>query len=374
MSPGIAKSLQGASRRLPSGRLGSLPYDPRLQVYNLHQGNFAKWRKALAKARAGTASARLNVGVNSIDFGQFATPTAYQGGYVARLRSLLNTEFAATPGTGVSWCWATYRTDDTRVTYTNATQTAGFGPHQNSAVAISSGSSITFAPGIACDGFTVYYIGQSVTGKSFTMQIDSGAALTVNTQGFGANTATSASITGASGTHTLSITGVVGPCYIVGFEATMSTAFGIITTAVGYPGSKVSSYNLAATDASASGYQFMTNLAPNLTVIHAGENEYLSSQVITTYNTDLATAITRAKATGDVLLVTSVPNQTTTGSQASYDQMMWTVAEAQDVPVWDLAARWGTRAADTGIYYDSTHPNNAGYYDMAYGLYRVLMS
>lgn len=377
--PGAGSSSGGAAIAFPANRTGAKRYEPKAALYNLHSGNTAKWRKALAKARAGVKTARINNVGDSITFGQYATPGGFSAGHPARLRKMLDTRLGVAAGTGVIWPYGgTYKTDDTRVTYTSAVDVSGYGPFGKSCVSLTGAASISFAA-TGIDTFKVYYISQSGTGKTMGLAVDGGAVTNVNTGGGASNTAAVATISaGTAGSHTLTITAVASTIYIVGFEGVLSGNTGVITTACGYPG--YSAYQLLTVpgDASPTSYQYLFNtLAPDLTIFGFGVNEYLGTRTPAQFLSDMQTLIPLAQATGDVLLLTTVPNQSLTvlgNSQYAYDQQLWTLADTMDVPVLDLSARWGTYAADTGVYANGTHPNNAGYFDIGSAEFDAVVS
>lgn len=366
-----AGSSSGAASAYPAARpvTSTKRYDPRTGLYNAHGGNMAKWRKALAKARAGVKSARLGVNGDSIVFGQYGTPAAFQAGWPARLRKMFDDRLGVRAGTGVHWCFQSYRSDDTRVVYTGATDVSGYGPFAKSCVSLQGANSITFGP-VDCDSFTVYYLSQSGTGKTMGLSIDGGAVQNVNTGGGAGNAPATATITAASyGAHTLTITAVASIVYVVGFEGIVAGGKGVNVTGCGYPGLAAANFITSAGDATPTTHQFpLVHAAPDLTMIAFGANEWLGDQAVATFLANLQTAVGLVPVTSDVMLVTSVPNNKTTGptgTQAAYDNQMWALADTLDIPVLDLSARWGTRAADPSIYFDNTHPNNVGYYDIA---------
>lgn len=377
-SPGtwVDSSNQG----LPSGRTGIKPYSPEVQLYNWHSGNTRKWRTALALAKQGTASAVLNCDGDSITWGQYAT-TPWSDGWVGRLRSKIDTAMGVSGGTGVSWMWATYRTSDPRLTFTGTwTDVAGFGPFRKAAVnnADGSGASHVEFAATSCDSFVIYYLNQAA-GAGIKWSVDGGAATVIPTNTGGANVVGTATVSaGALGAHTLRVWPNGGNIYVVGVEARIGTA-GVRTTPVGYPGLGASSIILNSTDGAA-GYQFAFDaMAPHLTTYMFGSNEFGGQQPVATYIANMTTTINRSLATGDVLLITTVPRDLAapTTSQDTYHQVCYTLADSLDLPVLDVGARWGDTTASGSLYHESAgsrvHPNSAGYRDIADAVFNAIM-
>lgn len=389
LTEAAAAEIYGPAMRPHSG---TGRFDPLTGIYvpdSITTPPLMKWHKALAKARAGTRTAKLLVSGDSVVFGQYATPASYSGSAVYRLRSLIDTAMGGGAGSGVIWFWTTFagvawRDDDTRVVYDSAAEQTGYGPFALSCLSFHDSASFTFSPDTECDGFNIYYIKQTDanvgTAKLMTVQIDSGPGTTYSTGG--AATENSVGVLSVSAgtldTHTLTVTGndASAKIYVIGVESTVSGGAGVQTTGCGAPGKQLSTYNAASADGAAS-WQYLTDgIAPDLTVIQFGHNEYLNQIAIATQLSDLTTAVERAQAGGsDVLLLTTVPNSSTslTPSQADVDGARYTIADQLNVPVLDLGWWWQSYASDTGLYANGTHPDNSGYQSMAELLYAAVM-
>jgi lysophospholipase L1-like esterase len=358
-------------------------YDVSKNLYNWKASNTRHWRNALATARAGTGYARLNCYGDSITQGSTSTPApVWANSWPTRLRTKLDNTFGAA-GTGVIHLPADG--DDTRVVLNaNGGQAwntyDGFSPYATWGIyspTNTTGASITVGP-VQCDSFTVHTFGTTGAGP-LGISIDGGAVTNYpNTRTPNGPLAITVPA-GALGMHTIKIQVVAGGFIIVhGVEATIGSA-GVRTTNWGCSSARADWLVAGSTGADGSttsgSLPFSFDLfPPDLSIIAFGVNEYLQHTPVATYKANVQTIITKAKTFGDVLLLTGVPNQSTTGvpSQGDLAAALYDLADTNDVPVLDIGDRMVSYAASAALMNPPTHPNTAGYWDIADAVYQAI--
>lgn len=359
-----------ATSQMPAARASlslSRRYDAATMSYGADANSLRNWRVALAKAAAGNRAARITWVGDSISFGQYAKPTAQGSSSSDVLRNALDAKYGRA-GSGIAYLTNGQTAQDPRYVITGAVDASGYGPFNGMAQKLAPGNTITFTE--TCDTFTIYYVDQwAANNGSFTYSIDGGATVTVPTQGQSLNVTAAAKTTvaaGGYGKHTITLgTAATNGAMVVGVEASIGTA-GVRVTRMAVPGSEVQWARGNDTNggtAGADGFGF--NLAPaDLTIIAFGHNEYLNSRTTASFSTNLSNMIDTARAGGgDVLLLTTVPNQNQglTPAQSAFDNTVYTVAESKGAAVLDVSALFGTYAASSSLYVDATHPANDGY-------------
>jgi hypothetical protein len=135
----------------------------------------------------------------------------------------------------------------------------------------------------------------------------------------------------------------------------------------------------AASCGTGGGTPWLTMLAPQLTVISFGTNEYQLQQSIASYTAALTQLITAAQSVGSlVLLMSECPDQNVfTIPQASYVAAMQALAALEGVYYLDIYNRagWGgswATANASGFMTNPIHPTDLGHADMATALQAVL--
>ena len=391
---------QPASKRLVTEAAASSTYGPKVPayaaprlgtydvgkcLYNWHPGNTRKWRNALAAARAGTGFARLNCYGDSITQGSgLGNPAPiHSGSWPDRLRTKFDATYGAA-GTGV--IYLTADGDDTRAVF-NANGGSAWDAYQGFAAYGAWGAySPSYTVGawfevgpVTCDSFTIHTFG-TVGAGPLVVSIDGGA--TTNYPNTRTPNGPLAIVVpaGALGAHTIKVAiGAGGLIIVQGVEATIGTA-GVRVTRWGKSSATadwlVEGQSAVSGDVTDGSLPFSFDLfPPNLSIIAFGENEFLTNVPVATYKTNMQTIITKAKNFGDVLLATATPNVSTTAtpSQASYAAALYDLADTNDVALLDLNDRWQTFAASSTLYADGvTHPNTAGYFDIAEAVYQAI--
>jgi len=343
------------------------------------------WRAAVARVRSGTGRGRLLILGDSTSMGQGsgsggsgdcngAFPTAWPqalAGFANTFVPFSTKSFISNQVTPA----ATYNTYDSRVTmgtgWTNSVYTCGGLMFEFSG---GTAGTLGFTPAGSIDTFTVYYVQQASQGE-FTVNVDGGSSLgTVNAAG--SNLLASQTFTVAAGTHTINLVSLAnGLFYVAGIVAYLSTTPAIDFIQCGYSGAQASAF--VGTSLVWSPQNAIVAFAPDLTVIMLTINDSNAGTALATYQSNLQATITSAQASGDVILASGVPSNTTpatNGTLDTYIQVVYSLAAANGCAVFDLKKRWGSYAIVNPVmpYYDNLHPKTLGYQDVAAGFYQML--
>jgi lysophospholipase L1-like esterase len=233
-------------------------------------------------------------------------------------------------------------------------------------------NALSFTPTIPVDTFIVWYYTEPTFGD-FTLDVD-GAGQTAHSQNV-AKSFAKLTKTVALGTHTLNIKRTAGNVRFGGVIAYNSAARAVDVINLGYSGSTTAIW-ADATDPW-SPLNALGALAPDLTIIKLGINDFNTSVPLATFKANLNTIITRARLSGDVILC--FPNQTNSQTpeyQDSYADAMRDVAEAANVRLVDQYNALGSYAAlnAAGKMFDGLHPKAVPYDDEAARLASALTS
>src|SRR5690606_17658055 len=107
----------------------------------------------------------------------------------------------------------------------------------------------------------------------------------------------------------------------------------------------------------------IASIAPHLTIIELGLNEYNTDTATATFKTNMQTLITRGLLTGDVMLVVSnPPDDSVKQDWASYQAVMHELATENRIPIIDVTQRLVSYANATalGLVTNGLHPNRPG--------------
>lgn len=172
----------------------------------------------------------------------------------------------------------------------------------------------------------------------------------------------------ANSTNTVTITNVSGAVSIIAIDARNSGAKLIRIQNAGVTGSLASgaatlSWN---TPGNAAALDMIGNFAPNLCLISLGTNDALNVVSKATYKTAMQTIITECELSGDVILIVPPPNNNSTVAtlMLTYRDAIYELAVTNNLPVIDIFTRW-SKIWQTNLMFDTNHPNNAGYWDIA---------
>lgn len=392
----------GVTKSATAAQISALSVVPN-GLSNLGPTSLPKWRKAVGRVRTGGGDAVLLMVGDSTTHGtgagtsNAATWAASPSGnsVAARLAQLL-----AAGGLPANASWSAMGTGgdgrvnarafDPRVTYPTDWTDSSF--NTLAGLAINTGSSSTGTETIAfpdpCD--TVVFKTVQASGQgTLSINLNGGtgaAAATVN-----ANNATGAilstTLTNTRGLQTLNITRSSASNLIIGAYCRDSTTSTVRIINGGWGGKTTADIGgTAATQYAWSYANGITDLAPDLTIINMGINDAAQAVSAATMQANLQVAVTRALASGDVILVIPYPQATTSAQNASYNTpqaqqdaiatAVYAVSAANgNLPVIDMRVRfpdWPT-SSTAGFMSDGFHMNSLGYADVAQLYSNVLL-
>lgn len=380
-------SQTNAARGLGAKALGqsganSIPF-----VYNFDPTKLPKWRAAVAATRLGSREAVINCIGDSRTAGSNGNNNSYTGArpfaWPVQLPALLAAKGLPahadnfygdqnTPSAGVA-----YPTYDTRVS-----EGSGWGKN-GSFWAIGPGSTITnttnttgvlaFTPANSFDTIDVYYVTGGGFG-SFTTNVDGGASLgttaTAGTSGVG-----KATFSVTAGTHTINIQNatVGNGVFIYGIETRLSTARKVSVRCLGAGGASSVWWN--ANTNPWQGVQPIATLGGDLTIIDIAVNDSILGTSLPTFQTNMTAILNAVKAVTDVIVVGGVAGSTASNplngdpSLASYQAILFSLAQSMGLPYVDWKARWRDFTTSNALGFfgttsDPLHPGPTGYLDL----------
>ena len=265
----------------------------------------------------------------------------------------------------------------------NGNPTAG----GNGIYAAVTGPDLTYTPGAAgavnaaLDTFLLTYNGYGNSAASATFTATGGTGVSL-TEGGGSNTspvvlqaAVSASSVSASNALTFHFTGTTNNDFFLDcVEAYNSTANSVDIINAGWWASTTGMWNNGSV--AYSPLQMIEYQAPVLSIIMAPINDWNENVPTATTMINLQAIISAAQTSGDVILVSGVPNNNNTALQAADVAAMKTLATNDNIPFVDLNSRLVNYATGNalGLYSDTIHPNSPGYYDAALPIAKLLIS
>jgi lysophospholipase L1-like esterase len=351
-----------------------------------------KWRRALAKVRAGTANANLMALGDSTTAGSFATGN----GYVASARSMsYPTQLAALMATatglpinlntfaGSNAGSSDFLAYDPRWTSLGTNWTVGAIPSfGGSLIGNNNAGNYTTAKfqtsGIT-DTVDIWYL-QNTSYGTFTVSIDGGQSTSANIVAAGAISMQKVTKTFTRGSnHVLEFNKVAdGNVFIAGFCAYDSQVKSVNIFNGGYPGKKASDFvaNTNVWDP----LPMLGTFAPDLTLLNININDWIAGTAAATFTSQMQTIITQAQLSGDVLLQTGMPSKITSATQAAQDAITVAtrlLAQPLNIPVVDVSSAWCdyTTAVASGYFLpanDVVHPGAAGYANAALLISQVI--
>lgn len=354
-------------------------FDPTQTLYNATPSSLRKWRQALARQANGGGAAVIGCYGGSITEGYLATPAMSSGAWPIRLQNKLDARYGDA-GEGL-YHWS--NRDSGKILMNGASFIEGFGFFGKSCWNINAISNTTKYVGVGpvvCDSFRIYYVRNSGT-ADIKYDLDNagtwaGSFVTKDAGLSGNDWGTTVVSAGALGSHTIKCTPASGNMYIVGIEPIVGTK-GVRAHRLGRGGLKASTMWTTTNLGQGGSIDFLFDaVAPDLSVLWLGHNEYLQNESVATFKTNMQLLIDKAQETGDVLLLTQVPNADLDNvpSQADYDTAVYELADANDCVVLDMGARWESRNASLPFYGDVTHPNDLGYSDIANAVFDAVAS
>jgi lysophospholipase L1-like esterase len=171
------------------------------------------------------------------------------------------------------------------------------------------------------------------------------------------------------GSNTLNITRTAGEVDIGAIYAYNSASKEISVMNFGYSGALLS--DLTSTTYAWSNLNMLGTIAPNLTIIMPGINDWNAGTSLSTYKSELTTLINKAALSGNVLLISAPPSEANTNGNASWAAQWSYVSATRDVAFtsgigfidgWAgfYNGNW-TSMNTNGYSFDNKHPNGTGY-------------
>jgi hypothetical protein len=353
--------------------------------------NTLNLRAALARVRAGTGICKVACIGDSTTMGAFSNGVVFAGNkplaFPFQLAKLLTAK--GTPATNDSWFGSGNVAPATAAGYTayNAQVTypvAGFAPGAIPGLgafaqaSTTSGATLAFTPTMAFDTIDIYFLG-GIPAGTFNVNVDGGASLQLVTPS-GTHTVQVVTITGvALATHTINIvTTSTNGVFIAGMAVRASATPRVEVYNMGWSAALVSTY-AQPTDGTHQ-YNYFIALpvvAPNLTLIHLTINDIdQAPTTVAVYQAALQTMITQALVSGDCVIMVGNPGNkaswvTTPSIAAAYQQAIYALGAANNIPVLDITQRWTSYAVtnpsmpygDAGA--TALHPSTTGNMDVA---------
>lgn len=344
--------------------------DPATQLGNWHPGNTRAWRRGVSRVWAGAGTARINCFGPSTVAGYIGPPGRSEcWAWPAQLRRMLARTYGES-GTGVIY----FGEPDPRIYASGWKIDEPYGPYGRSCFSSSSASALLAFGPVRCSGFRVTYLGVPASGKFTAVAQGSGApAAMVDTAGSnGVRVAWFPAP--ALGDWQLRITPVSNaPVFILAVEG---YAAGVAVTNAGKGSTIVANLNDGDPVFDSSlGASVNANPA-DLSIVAFAENSP-GQQTPDDMKADYRVLMNRIRVTGsDLLLCTSIDWKGEPANlyapQEDYDTAVRELSEEFDVPLFDIAARWGKWEDSPGYIADAIHPTPTGYADIAAGLHRAL--
>lgn len=380
----------GYPMRINGGRISRVLQNG---VYNLNPGRMSRWAAALARHRSGVGTAKLACVGDSTMAGVGSNPAASNTDIRRRaIPAVIAQIMTARYGVKASALGAHgdgWETTNFNVANPSVVRGAGWSSMTTMMVpggwshrdATTSLTPITFTPSatVATDRLDVWV----VTYPGY-------ADFVVSTGGtFNGSGATNAAAGGCK-KYTISRTASTAPwviqkssstpgaeLIIMGMQAWSSADNPIHVWNMGAAGSKVFDWANPNEAWNAKNALASAEYAPDLTILMLTINDWAQGTSESLYKAALATLITSAQVTGDVLLVSGVPSNLATATTARQEEVtgwMLDMAEQYDCPAAVLAEFWVSQLyrPDRGYYFDGLHPTNVGYAHIAEVLTRII--
>ena len=343
---------------------------------------FSKYRLALGKVRAGTANARILCVGDSTFAGTGDSTTATipaTKSCPTRLAQILNTTVTPSAvGLGIPPSILNGQADQRWTLGTGWATESNFGAGAAASYlgTASTGNLVyTPSPQVTCDGFYVYYLGNSTLG-TLTCTASGGSSTPILCSSLSAGVyRTLISAGSASATNSLTIVGTVANNHVVGVEPVLSTKSQVLVGNAGV-GSTLSGSWASSGTANFNAVPFIKTVAPDLTIISLGINDAANSASVATFSNNMQTIITAAKISGDVLLCDMPPSSSGIGGggpalEATYLSVYANLAAVNNCAYLSMWGRFGG-AWQTSYMSDQAHCNDQGNFDWAQFIANVI--
>jgi len=330
-------------------------------VYNFKQSNTARVRAKLALARTGTGTCKLQAGpADSMTAGQTSDPATLSWPVLLR-KALASSGIPVTSAGVVFTTTATPR--DSRWALTGFTD---FGNAFNFVQATSIGAKATYTPVTGDPTGALLDIWILGGGGEVSIKIDGGTAVLWTPPASGSLTPQVRTFSGlANTTHTVEITTTTASATsIVGVR--VYGVPGLEVTNAARSGSKTGDWTAAAAYSLGPVVRTVNGTADGV-FIGLLHNDFATGVSVATYKTNLSTIVDTYKTAGSDVFLTVTPRPNTsiipTVTWEQYAQAVYEVADSKDVPVIDVAHRFGSYASASAqglMNGDGVHENPAG--------------
>jgi lysophospholipase L1-like esterase len=199
-----------------------------------------------------------------------------------------------------------------------------------------------------------------------------GSTVTQSTSGTAGVNKVTVSAAAAATTNTVSIArNTSGALHVIGIEPWLSTTKQVRIANAGVGGSAASDW---AGNGSSSNFRStvcIQGYAPDLTIISLGINDASTPASVSTWHSNMATIITAAQVSGDVIIVPPIPClSTATANRVANIPLYQADVPTFGLPYFDIVTRFnsGDSMNTLGMMSDTVHPNALGYADLAQAL------
>lgn len=233
-------------------------------------------------------------------------------------------------------------------------------------------NALSFTPTGLVDTFIVYYV-VFPGGGTLSVGVDAGSPSNQSTAG--ASAVGTKTVTATSpGIHTCNIKWVSGGAvFVIGIEAYNSTIKQLQIMNAGWAGAKA--FDVSVATQPYNPLLTLGTVAPDLTIICIGINDWRAATSTTTFTTNIQSVITEALISGDCALMTPIgsnPADTAQATQDIYVNILRSLAATNNIPLIDIYDRFLPYSANTAVYNDNLHPNGLGYEIMGKAVFSFL--
>jgi len=234
---------------------------------------------------------------------------------------------------------------------------------------------VAFTPGVEFDRITIWYR-RYPGGGTMEVTVDGGSVLaTIDCNGVAGILSQIVNVGSLAGdTAVIEVARDTGTPYLQGIHAWRSDEPEVTIINAGWYGA----YGGQMDDGAAPwGLPYgIEQIEPDLTVIHLGINDVWNSQSSASLEAALNVLTEAALQSGSVLLMKPFHVNITASEedQDTYFEGLDALSATREVPLLDLAVRWGTygAAAGNGFMSDEVHPTGLGYGDIAQAVFGLI--
>jgi lysophospholipase L1-like esterase len=343
-----------------------------------------KFRTAIAKVKSNQANCKVLCLGDSTTFGTGSNnsntgdlkPFAYPTQLQAMMNSAgINSHANSFMGYG-SPTFENNGSNDARIVEGNSWTNFGSNAALGGTLFENTGSTtnaLSFTPTVPVDTFVIYYI-TAVGNGTFSAGFNSATPTNQSTNS--ANGFATLTISSTLGINTLNLKYVSGGnIFIQGVEAYDSSKKWIDFINAGWPGAKAS--DISSNPAFYSPLSGIGFLAPDLTLLNIGINDWGAGTSLSSFQTNVQSVITECQLSGDVIIISPAPSaasSTSVATQQTYVTVMKNLAITNNIPFIDWWTRMGLQSTNTAMYWTSNalHPNMVGYSDNAQTIFNMI--